>query len=74
MKLLGEVHDFRPRAVISFRSARIASGMALAGRAADGRIILRVPSDAFLVPSQLRDSRHFACLRGGSHWRKNIFG
>ena len=42
MKLLGEVHDFRPRAIFSF-ILRVAAGrLALDRRAADGRFVFLV--------------------------------
>ena len=74
MKLLGEVHDFRPRAIASFRFARAARGLALDRRAADDGFVLFVSGDAVVVPGQLRDSRDVAGLRGRGVWREDFSG
>ena len=74
MKLLGEVHDFRPRAIVAFVLRALRVGLALDRRAADDGFLLLVSGDAVVVSGQLCDSRDVARLCGRGIRRENIFG
>ena len=74
MKLLGEVHDFRPRAILSFVLRALRVGWLWLGVLLMAAVVLFVSGDAVVVSRQFCDSRHVARVRGRSVRRETIFG
>ena len=74
MKLLGEVHDFRPRAIAAFVLRALRVGWLWIGVLLMAAVVLFVSGDAVVVSGELRGSGDFARLRGRGVRRETLSG